>query len=576
MILLPHQNRSVQAVEAMLRARGGACLANAPGSGKSWIAAEVARRAFAVGASIDLVVPSNLRADWMQLSMMFQFSADFYDHASLFREHIMPLITPRRLVIVDEAHQFRNGASRRFAALAQLCVGQRVLLITATPFWNSLSDLQTLVSLLVPDDGLRDVGVFSIEQTITTGHRDGLRVIVKSLFVREDEESTRQLLPRVERRIVRFSAGSREIFGLVTQLRFPPFDATARNLLRELLLLRLASGKNAFGQTIDRQIAFCERAVEVAARGERLTREDFSRHFVADMHSGNRQQLLFPQLFGSGAADEGDPVSLTLELERLRRIRASPFESDKLEGLKRVVKGASEARFLVFTSSVATAKELVEAFSDLDARSITSEMERTPGTGAREQVLRAFSQGEIRMLIATDWCSEGLNLQSADAIIHYDLPWNQSRIAQRTARACRIGRSRAVESWYFVSRETELRRALRTIRRKRSVERLLRDRGPRAEVLPLPPLPPLPPRSARNSAPSRFARRLRGLSLAGDTSHALLVSRFRAGSELILSQMSSEFVDEARLGSLFDFLRADLELVRRAQDGSRSGGDYDE
>ncbi|MDI6850992.1 MAG: helicase-related protein [bacterium] len=52
--------------------------------------------------------------------------------------------------------------------------------------------------------------------------------------------------------------------------------------------------------------------------------------------------------------------------------------------------------------------------------------------------------GEIEILISTDALSEGVNLQDADAVINYDLPWNPMIIIQRVGRVNRIGNEKDV------------------------------------------------------------------------------------------------------------------------------------
>ena len=47
--------------------------------------------------------------------------------------------------------------------------------------------------------------------------------------------------------------------------------------------------------------------------------------------------------------------------------------------------------------------------------------------------------GEIEILISTDALSEGVNLQDAEVVINYDLPWNPMVIVQRVGRVNRIG-----------------------------------------------------------------------------------------------------------------------------------------
>lgn len=57
----------------------------------------------------------------------------------------------------------------------------------------------------------------------------------------------------------------------------------------------------------------------------------------------------------------------------------------------------------------------------------------------RERVKHLFLRGEIDVLVCTDAAAEGLNLQTANLIINYDLPWNPMKLEQRIGRLDRIG-----------------------------------------------------------------------------------------------------------------------------------------
>ncbi|MEA1945310.1 MAG: helicase-related protein [Euryarchaeota archaeon] len=52
--------------------------------------------------------------------------------------------------------------------------------------------------------------------------------------------------------------------------------------------------------------------------------------------------------------------------------------------------------------------------------------------------------GELEVLISTDALSEGVNIQDADAVVNYDLPWNPMVIVQRVGRVNRIGNEKDV------------------------------------------------------------------------------------------------------------------------------------
>jgi hypothetical protein len=60
----------------------------------------------------------------------------------------------------------------------------------------------------------------------------------------------------------------------------------------------------------------------------------------------------------------------------------------------------------------------------------------------RESIKAAVKAREIRLVIATDAASEGLNLQTLGTLINIDLPWNPARLEQRLGRIKRIGQLR--------------------------------------------------------------------------------------------------------------------------------------
>lgn len=76
--------------------------------------------------------------------------------------------------------------------------------------------------------------------------------------------------------------------------------------------------------------------------------------------------------------------------------------------------------------------------------------------GNRDDVIAAFNdeKNPVRILVATDAASEGLNLQeSARFLFHYDIPWNPSRLEQRNGRLDRHGQARDVTVHHFTSNE---------------------------------------------------------------------------------------------------------------------------
>ena len=60
----------------------------------------------------------------------------------------------------------------------------------------------------------------------------------------------------------------------------------------------------------------------------------------------------------------------------------------------------------------------------------------------------------VRVLVATDAAGEGVNLQVANMVVNYDLPWNPNRIEQRFGRVHRIGQQRPCHLWNLVAYQT--------------------------------------------------------------------------------------------------------------------------
>jgi len=74
----------------------------------------------------------------------------------------------------------------------------------------------------------------------------------------------------------------------------------------------------------------------------------------------------------------------------------------------------------------------------------------------REAIKAAFQAGPedsaVRILLATDAASEGINLQNhCNKLIHVEIPWNPNRLEQRNGRIDRHGQRRDVEVYHFVA-----------------------------------------------------------------------------------------------------------------------------
>ncbi len=145
--LRPHQSDALQQITELIETQGGAVLADAVGMGKTYVALAVASRV----PNTLVVCPAVLSDVWRRSARDTGVTIDSVsmerlsrDHDAGSRDHSRP-----SLVIVDEAHHFRNPHTRRYHALARLTASARVLLLTATPVHNRVEDLASLLSLFL-------------------------------------------------------------------------------------------------------------------------------------------------------------------------------------------------------------------------------------------------------------------------------------------------------------------------------------------------------------------------------------------------------------------------------------------
>ncbi|HEX2833640.1 MAG TPA: helicase-related protein [Thermoanaerobaculia bacterium] len=536
-MLAAHQTDAVARVEHLLERRGGALLADDVGLGKSFVAAEVIRR---FGGDAELIVPAALVAQWRETLAHFDAHARIFTHDSLVHEPFVPRPL-RRLVVVDEAHAFRNPRTRRYAALAQRTIAARVLLVTATPVCNGADDLEALLRLIARDDLLADADVPSIDVAFETLDLDAIDAIVATLIVRRD----RSVLPaslrfgELERRVVPHTPPT---IPEIDALRFPLIGEHV--LLRRFLRRRLESSEAALLESVRRQLHFYERALAAIAAGRTLPKRDYRRAFANEEDRDAFQAVLFWELFAPPG--ETDPREIRDEMQCLDAIasaaRASPNE--KRERLLTLLREMGEPA-LVFTGSAATARDLASA---LRCGLITSRVR------SRDAVLDAFRRGGLDVIVSTDMAAEGLNLQRAGVVVHYDIPWNPVKLEQRNGRAHRIGQQRErVRAVYFLptSRETGI---LGTMARK---NRLRRRVIPCVDTGPPPPadreLPrgmTLGPRLSRDAAFHALRARVA-------LPHAL-AKRHKAGIETLMKQMATEYLDQRRVEELLALVAAEV------------------
>jgi SNF2 family DNA or RNA helicase len=73
---------------------------------------------------------------------------------------------------------------------------------------------------------------------------------------------------------------------------------------------------------------------------------------------------------------------------------------------------------------------------------------------------------EVPVMLATDVGGEGRNLQFANVLVNYDLPWNPMKIEQRIGRLHRIGQTREVRVFSLCAKGSAEERILDVLDRR--------------------------------------------------------------------------------------------------------------
>jgi superfamily II DNA or RNA helicase len=128
-----------------IRRHSGCIIADVVGLGKSVIGV-------AIAANLDIttiiVCPPHLKAQWEDFAFDFGLQRYKIVSSGKLEDALAAASGPEeKLVIVDEAHRYRNENTLDYGLLHKICIGSKVLLLSATPFNNRPEDIFSLIKL---------------------------------------------------------------------------------------------------------------------------------------------------------------------------------------------------------------------------------------------------------------------------------------------------------------------------------------------------------------------------------------------------------------------------------------------
>ncbi len=416
------------------------------------------------------------------------------------------------LIIVDEAHKLSAGyysgevkKTQRFELgeqLGGLC--RHFLLMTATPHNGKDADFQLFMSLL---DGDRFYGKF----------RDGARKVdVSDLMRRMVKEKLRKfdgtpLFPERRAYTANYQLSSLEValYESVTTYvreemnRADKLDGKSKGTIGFALTSlqrRLASSPEAIYQSLKRRRTRLETRFEetkLLNRGRRV-REDAELYVIKVIdvpdNLDDAEDELSPEDFeaysdqvvdqASTARTEAELAAEIFSLKELEARARAVVESrsdSKWNQLSQMLHdephmrdaSGSQRKLIIFTEHRDTLNYLKARISDfLGKPDAVVTIHGGTNRDERVKIQEQFRQDKsVLVLVATDAAGEGVNLQTANLMVNYDLPWNPNRIEQRFGRIHRIGQREVCHLWNLVAKETREGAVFQRLFEKLEIER---------------------------------------------------------------------------------------------------------
>ena len=415
------------------------------------------------------------------------------------------------LVVVDEAHKlsasyFGNkvNKTKRFQ-LGELLgsITRHFLLMTATPHNGKEEDFQLFMSLLDADrfygkfrDGAHKVDVTDLMRRMVK--EDLLKFDGTPLFPERRAYTCNYKLSDLEAAL--YAAVTDYVkteFARADQLADGGRKGTVGFALTSLQR-RLASSPEAIYQSLKRRRNKLKRRVEEEKLGQRG--KSLAETLVGTGTNGvpddiwesadalspddyeNFEETVVDQATAAQTIQELEAEIIILEgLEEQARKVVHSGQDRKWDELSRLLQDTPEMhdslgrqrKLIIFTEHRDTLNYLATKIRGL----IGSEEAVVMIHGGvkreeRRKVQELFrNDPTARVLVATDAAGEGVNLQNANLMVNYDLPWNPNRLEQRFGRIHRIGQTEVCHLWNMVASETREGDVFQRLFEKLEVER---------------------------------------------------------------------------------------------------------
>ena len=375
------------------------------------------------------------------------------------------------MIIIDEAHKIAGstGEVARYK-LGQLLsrASPYLLLLSATPHNGKTEPFLRLIRLLEKDAFPNAASV--------------VREQVEPFLIRTEKRETidnngdRLFKERVTHLVTltwdeRHSL-QRELYELVKHYVANTYNKAVRNKKKNMCLIFLliimqrmvTSSTAAVQESLKRRLSAL---LNQETKAGNLSLEDLDEINIED---NVEDATLAVSL---NAAEEEKELQKIIAVARQAMFQYPDVKAEKLTDLIDSIRSEDRTqKVIVFSEFVETVRYLKEFLEKRGLKCTT--LNGSMSIDERNEAIREFRE-ESDVFISTDAGGEGLNLQFANIIVNYDLPWNPMKIEQRCGRVDRIGQTKDVHVYNFILEDTIEKRVREVIEEKLSA--ILQEMG---------------------------------------------------------------------------------------------------
>ena len=353
-------------------------------------------------------------------------------------------------VIFDEAHRMTPTAATLHSVGRMLSENTpRALLMTATPHRGDEWLFRSLMHLVDPKvfPAVDKPGRSQPGTRLQPGSLHFLRRMKEELVDYDgaaklfgDREAVNIKVPlnAVER------AYYNEALAMVDQY----FAAGARELAKMVYGKRAASSLDSLAQTLRRRLDQMGSATpSEAARAadpddDDEAGADEARVIVESSQASREERKAIKEMLGRLDRDAADPALAVSKWPRLMDDCLAPNG----------IAPGGDRQLVVFTEFADTADWLVRRF---EAAGFTAQRYWGRDTHqVRDEIRADFAAGRFQVLVSTDAGNEGIDLQTAQVLVNWDIPWSLVRLEQRMGRIHRVGQTGKVWLYNMVATDT--------------------------------------------------------------------------------------------------------------------------